>query len=157
MLCAALAMTLTACNPGALLGLTGTPPQAPAAVTNISRSALDFALHSFDTALYGLDFAMDAGALQPGSANARQIAAVGRRVMNFLGAAEAARDLGNSPTYEAAFQNANTALNEFRALFPTHAAVTSVMADVMPMTAAHRQRILNRLVNGPGAIAVASR
>lgn len=137
------ALSLGGCGPilGALTAGAGPPPQAPAAVTSISRTALDFALNAFDAALYGLDFAMDSGRLQPGSEPARRIAAAGRRVMNFLGAAEAARDLGNSPTYEQAFANAKTALDEFRALFPQRTST----ANMPPMTNAHRLAILARL------------
>lgn len=135
----------------------GPPPQAPAAFTNISRTALDFALNAFDAALYGLDFAMDAGRLQPGSDNARRIAAIGRRVMNFLGAAEAARDLGNSATYEQAFANAQLALTEFRQLLPQRASLETdfaagwVKLAARPMTARERERILARLVAAPQA------
>jgi hypothetical protein len=109
LLAPALAMCLNGCAPallGALMGGAGTPPQAPAAVTNISRTALDFALNSFDAALYGLDFAMDAGSSCPGSDNAKRIAAAGRKVMGFLGVADAAQKLGTRPTYEEAFSDA---------------------------------------------------
>lgn len=117
-LIAAAALSLGACAPllGALMTGGAAPPQAPAAVTNISRTAVDFALNSFDAALYGLDFAMDSGKLTPGSDKAKAIAAAGRKVMNFLGAAEAARELGNSATYDAAFSHANEALEQFRSL-----------------------------------------
>jgi hypothetical protein len=118
LIAAAVSMCLGGCAPllGALMTGSSSPPQAPAKVTEISRTAVDFALNSFDAALYGLDFAMDAGKIKPGSPNAKQIAAVGRKVMNFLGAANAARELGNSSTYEQAFGQANEALKEFRAL-----------------------------------------
>lgn len=138
----------TAC--AGLSGLMGPPPQAPAAVQNISRSALDFALHSFDAALYGIDVALDTGRIVPGSDTARRLAATGRRVMNFLGAAEAARDLGNSATYEQAFQNANAALTEFRSLFRPQAAAFawSWSPPPRPMSDAERERILARLEGG---------
>jgi len=129
-----LILALPGCNMGALL-------QAPATASSITRAPLDFALNSFDAALSGLDFAMDSGRLTPGSETARKIAAAGRKVMNFLGVAEAARDLGSSATYEQAFANAKTALDEFRGLFPTHAGVSFVM----PLTNAERQQILARL------------
>lgn len=135
---------------GALLG-AGTPPQAPAAVQTISRTALDFALNAFDAALYGLDLAMDTGRLQPGSEPARRIAAAGRRVMNFLGAAEAARDLGSSATYEQAFASAKTALDEFRALFPQRTA----SANMPTLTNAERNAILARLESGHGGAIIA--
>jgi hypothetical protein len=144
-----LALSLSGCAPallGALMG-GGAPPQASAQVTNISRTALDFALNSFDAALYGLDFAMDAGKLQPGSDNAKRIAAAGRKVMSFLGAANAAQKLGNAPTYEAAFVDAKEALDEFRALLPGHPASASTMPRP-PLTWAERGRIIHRLETG---------
>lgn len=142
-LIAATALSLNACAPllGALMTGGGTPPQAPAIVTTISRTAIDFALNSFDAALYGLDFAMDAGKLTPGSDKAKRIAAAGRTVMKFLGVADAARDLGSSATYEEAFSKAKTALDEFRSLFPT----PSSSLKRPSMTNAHRMAILDRL------------
>lgn len=101
---------------GCVTDTLGAPPQLPAQVNTTSRTAIDFALNSFDAALSGLDFAMDAHILTPGSAKAKQIAAVGRKVMGFLNAASAARDAGNSASYEAAFANANSALQQFRSL-----------------------------------------
>lgn len=142
----AAAMLLQSCTGMAGL-LGGTPPQAPASVQNISRSALDFALNSFDAALYGIDFAIDARVIVPGSETARRIAAVGRRVMGFLGVADAAQRLGSSATYEEAFTNARTALQEFRQLLPARPA-TIVMAYQPPMTDAQRLRILRRLETG---------
>jgi hypothetical protein len=127
-----------------LLGGLGPPPQAPAAVVQISRTAIDFALNSFDAALYGLDFAMDSGKLVPGSPTAKRIAAAGRTVMKFLGVAEAARDLGSAATYEEAFAKAKTALDEFRSLFPTRAST----GKRPPLTNAERVSILDRLESG---------
>jgi hypothetical protein len=141
-------LSLALCSCSALGGLMGPPPQASTAVQTMSRTALDFALNSFDAALYGLDFMMDTGKLQPGSDQARRIAAAGRKVMNFLGVAEAARDLGSAATYEEAFANAKTALDEFRSLFPTRAAVT----DHPVLTDAERMAIIERL-EGRGALA----
>jgi hypothetical protein len=90
---------------------------------------------------------MDAGKLVPGSTQARQIAAVGRKVMGFLGAASAAQKLGSEPTYEAAFADAKTALDEFRALLPAHPA--SLATDPRPpLTNAQRMAILARLERG---------
>jgi hypothetical protein len=143
------ALSLSGCGPVLRAFTAGAPPQAPAAVMSISRTALDFSLNAFDAALYGLDFAMDAGRLTPGSEPARRIAAAGRRVMNFLGAAEAARDLGSSATYEQAFANAKTALDEFRSLFPARAS----FEQVPPMTNDQRAAILDRLEgHGGGSI-----
>ncbi len=145
---ASLALSLPGCaGLGALAGaIAGPPPQAPVAVLNISRNALDFALNSFDAALYGLDFAMDAGKLQPGSPTAKKIASAGRKVMNFLGVAEAARDLGSSATYEEAFGNAKKALDEFRSLLPGKAS----LADHRSLTNAQRLAVLDRLETGAG-------
>ena len=138
--CATIA--LAGCTPALLGGLTGAPPQAPAAVTNISRTAIDFALHSFDAALYGLDAAMDAGKLVPGSPTAKKIAAAGRKVLSFLGVADAAQRLGSQTTYEEAFKNANVALDEFRSLWASPAAA----ADQPALTWEQRFQILDRLV-----------
>jgi hypothetical protein len=115
---AAASMCVSSCAPllSALVTGSSAPPQAPAKVMEISRTAVDFALNSFDAALYGLDFAMDVGKIKPGSPTAKQIAAAGRKVMGFLGAANAARELGNAATYEQAFGQANEALKEFRSL-----------------------------------------
>lgn len=93
-------------------------------VSTISRTALDFAFHSFDAALYGLDAAMDAHLLTPGSAKAKEISAVGKTVLKWLNAADAARNVGNAAGYEAAFAQALASLDQFRALLGTHA-VTS--------------------------------
>jgi hypothetical protein len=138
-----IALSLSACAPllGALLTGGAAPPQAPVAVTNISRTALDFALNSFDAALYGLDFAMDSGKITPGSDKAKAIAAAGRKVMNFLGAAEAARDLGNSATYDEAFKHANDALGEFRTLLGKGPVAIN---DNRPLTPGSRTAVLDR-------------
>lgn len=117
------------------------PPQLTPQAATISRSAIDFALNSFDAALYGLDFAMDAHVLVPGSDKAKSIAKVGRTVVGFLGVADAAQKLGSSATYEQAFSNATSALAEFRGLMPSPAS----MADRPPLTNEQRIRILNRL------------
>lgn len=146
----AAAALLSACG---LSGLLTAPPQLPAQAQTISRNAIDFALNSFDTALYGLDFAMDAHVLTPGSDGARRIAAVGRRVIGFLGVADAAQRLGSSSTYEEAFQNARTALEEFRGLLPARPTMI-VMAYQPPMTDAQRLRIIRRLEGGGGSIAL---
>ncbi len=121
--------------------LMAAPPQLSAPAATISRSAIDFALNSFDAALYGLDFAMDAHALVPGSDKAKAIAKVGRTVVGFLGVADAAQRLGSSATYEQAFGNAKSALDEFRGLLPAHTSA----ANLPPLTNADRKRILDRL------------
>ncbi len=121
--------------------IMGAPPQLTPQAQTISRSAIDFALNSFDAALYGLDFAMDAGKLTPGSDKARSIAKVGRQVVGFLGVADAAQRLGSSATYEQAFGNAKAALDEFRGLLPAHAST----ANLPPLTNEQRIRILDRL------------
>lgn len=147
LICAA--MLLSSCaGLGALM--TGPPPQAPAQVQTISRTAIDFALHSFDAALYGLDFAMDSHRIVPGSDNARRIAAAGRQVMNFLGAADAAQRLGSSATYEEAFAHAGTALEQFRQLLGITPAAMWIAADQPrpPLTDAQRWAILDRLDAG---------
>lgn len=142
--CAA-SFLLSGCGLAGLVGAA--PPQAPAQATAISRAAIDFSLNAFDAALYGLDFAMDSGKIQPGSAKAKQIAAVGRKVMNFLGAAEAAQKLGNSATYEEAFKNAGAALNEFRSLIGIAPSALEGFARP-PMSWAQRRAILDRLDRG---------
>jgi hypothetical protein len=141
----ATALSLSACAPllGALLTGGAAPPQAPAAVTNISRGALDFALNSFDAALYGLDFAMDSGKLTPGSDKAKAIARAGRKVMQFLGAAEAAKDAANSASYEEAFRNANAALKEFRGLIGQ--SPTAFWVPAKPLTPGKRAALFDRL------------
>lgn len=125
-------------------GIMSAPPQLTPQVQTISRSAIDFALNSFDAALYGLDFAMDAKVLVPGSDKAKSIAKVGRTVIGFLGVADAAQKLGSSATYEQAFSNATSALAEFRGLMPSPAS----MADRPPLTNEQRARILDRLEGG---------
>jgi hypothetical protein len=143
-----LPFALCACGlaPMLLGAAAGPPPQAPPQVQAISRSALDFALNSFDAALYGLDWAMDARKIVPGSDNAKRIAAAGRKVMGFLGVADAAARLGNSATYEDAFANAKGALSEFRTLAgmtPTSTALRAL--DGRPLTNAERLAIIRRL------------
>lgn len=128
----------------ALMTGAGPPPQAPAAVTQISRTAIDFALNSFDAALYGVDFAIDAHLLVPGSDTSRRVAAAGRRVMSALGVADAAQRLGSSATYEEAFNNAKTALDEFRQLLPAHPTSAHFWPRA-PLTMAQRMAILERL------------
>jgi hypothetical protein len=112
MLTLLLALCLSACAPllGMMAGLPGPaaqPPQAPAQVTVASRTGIDFALNSFDAVLYGLDFAMDAKKIVPGSDRAKQLAALGRKVMGSLEVADSALKLGNAATYEDAFATAN--------------------------------------------------
>jgi hypothetical protein len=113
-----LACLSMACMPllSGLGAMMGAPPQAPAAVINISRGAVDFALNAFDAGLYAFDLAMDLGKPKAGSPEAKRIAAVGRKVVSALKAVEAARDAGNSASYEDAFRSANLALTEFKAL-----------------------------------------
>ena len=148
LLAPALALTLQGCGPmlgAALGGIASPPPQAPAQVTQISRTALTFALHSFDAALYGLDWGMDAGRIVPGSDQARSIARTGRSVMNFLGVADAAQRLGNSASYEEAFANATRALGEFRQLAGMSPQPAALQDGLPPMTDAERFRIIERL------------
>jgi hypothetical protein len=144
-----LPLMLAACGPvlGALMTAGAPPPQAPPQVQAISRNALDFALNSFDAALYGLDWAMDAKKIVPGSDNAKRIAAAGRKVMGFLGVADAAAKLGNSATYEDAFANARNALSEFRSLAGMQATASAWLAaaEQPPLTKAGRLRIIRRL------------
>ena len=129
------ALVVSACVPDA-----GTPPQLPGQVQTISRTALDFSLNAFDAALYGLDFAMDAKLVVPGSDRAKAIAAAGRKVQGFLRAAELARQAGRADSYEAAFANANASLNEFKSLLGRpHAALSPI-----PLTPFNRQQILAR-------------
>jgi hypothetical protein len=124
----------------------GPPPQAPVQAVTISRTAIAFALNSFDAALYGLDAMMDLGRLQPGSQRARDIARIGRQIMAALGAAEAARDIGSAATYEEAFARAQSALTEFRTAIGITAAPGAWFAiPAAPLTAAERDRILRRL------------
>jgi hypothetical protein len=151
-----LALTLQGCGPmlAAMAGgmAASAPPQAPAAVAEISRGALDFALNSFDAALYGFDFAMDLGKPAPGSPEAKRIAAAGRKVMSFLGAAEAARAIGNSATYEEAFRKAGEALSEFRAglgLSAQPASLSEHTAIAVSFTWAKRAAILDRADSAP--------
>jgi hypothetical protein len=142
LLAPALALCLSGCAP--LLGMmagAGPPPQAPAQVTKISRTGIDFALNSFDAVLYGLDFAMDAKKIIPGSDRAKQLASIGRKIMGSLEVADSALKLGNSATYEDAFGNAKSLLEQFRALLPTSAS----SADRPPLTNAQRLAILDRL------------
>jgi hypothetical protein len=89
---------------------------------------------------------MDARKIVPGSDNAKRIAAAGRKVMGFLGVADAAARLGNSATYEDAFANAKGALSEFRTLAgmtPTSTALRAL--DGRPLTNAERLAIIRRL------------
>lgn len=113
-----LAFAAMACAPllAGLGSMAGPPPQAPVQVINISRGAVDFALNAFDAGLYAFDLAMDLGKPKAGSPEAKRIAAAGRKVVSALVIVEAARDAGNSVTYDEAFRNANLALTEFRGL-----------------------------------------
>ena len=135
------------------------PPQAPAQFTIISRSALGFAYNSFDAALYGFDFAMDLGKPAPGTPQAKATSAAGRKVLSFLGAAEAARDLGNSATYDEAFAKAGEALKEFRTglgMAPQAAMITPAgfylnadLGEREPLSNAQRRDILDRAERDP--------
>lgn len=133
----AASMMVTAC-----LGTAQAPPQLPAPVTNISRGAVDFALNAFDAALYAVDFAIESGRIVPGSERAKQIAVVGRKVQAALRAVEAARDAGNSASYEQAFANANAALSQFRTLIGKG---PSAGLDGPPLTPGDRSTILAKL------------
>lgn len=111
---------------GALATGSTTPPQLPARAQNISRAALDFAFNSFDAGLYAFDLAMDLKHPAPGSEQAKAIAAVGRTVLKWLNAAETARRLGNTASYDEAFRQAQAAMTQFKALLgapATHALV----------------------------------
>lgn len=137
------AVTMMACAPMLSALATGSthPPTLPANVNTMSRGAIDFAANSFDAALYGLDFAMDAHKLIPGSPKAKSLAALGRKVQGFINGAEAARLTGNSASYEEAFRHANEALTQFRALLGS----TAVGMAGPPMKPADRIAILDRL------------
>lgn len=118
------ALALAGCNALASLPGAGTPPQLPAQVQVISRTALNFAFSSFDAGLYAFDFAMDLKKPAPGTTQAKAIAAAGRKVLTFLNAAESARRAGNAASYEQAFADAQAALTQFRSLLgigATHA------------------------------------
>jgi hypothetical protein len=119
------------------LGATA-PPQLPSNVTAVSQTAISAAANAFDAALYGLDFAMDSGKIVPGSDQAKQLAAIGRKVQAALNAANAAVKAGNSATAAEALANANTAISEFKALLPGRA--TSMRGP--PLTPDGRERIL---------------
>lgn len=147
MLAPMLALSLSGCGPmlTALAGVGSVPPAQVQQVAQIARSPIDFALHSFDAALYGLDWGMDAGRITPGSEQARSIARAGRLVMNFLGAADAAQRMGSSPTYEQAFAEAERALGEFRQLAGMSPRPAALLGEMPLMTDAERNRILRRL------------
>jgi len=134
-------LSLGLCLSLAACGITAaTPPQLPTQAANISRAALDFAFHSFDAGLYAFDLAMDLKHPAPGSDQAKAIAAAGRKVLGFLNAAEAARRAGNSASYEEAFANANSALDQFKALL----GVTGVHAYNHVPATMDRESVLNR-------------
>jgi hypothetical protein len=141
----AVSMMISACAPllGALMTGSATPPQAPTTIINVSRGAVDFALNSFDAALYGLDFAMDAGKIIPGSPKAKQIAKAGRDVMAALGGLEALRDAASSATYDAAWQKANEALREFRSLVGN--SPSAGLIEPLPLTPKARLAVLDQL------------
>lgn len=143
-----LSLLLSACGlaPMLLGAAVGPPPQAPAQVVTTSRAGIDFALNSFDAVLYGLDFAMDAKRLVPGSPTAKQLAVLGRKIMGSLEVADSALKLGNSATYEEAFGNARSLLEQFKALLPAPAS----FATRPPLTNAQRLAILDRLDRGVG-------
>jgi hypothetical protein len=149
------ALMLGACAPllGMMAGMPAAqPPQAPAQVTTASRTGIDFALNSFDAVLYGLDFAMDAKKIVPGSDRAKQLAAIGRKVMGSLEVADSALKLGNSATYEDAFATAKSLLEQFKSLFVQPAGLSFVdgprVEQVPPLTRAQREAILDRLDHG---------
>lgn len=133
------AMTLQAC-PGPIS--LGTPPQLPSNVQTISRSALNFAFKSFDAGLYAFDLAMDLGRPAPGSDKAKAISAAGRKVLAFLNAAESARRAGNAASYEAAFADAERALDQFRTLLGRN----GVQAGTMPLQPIDRAAVLERAI-----------
>lgn len=109
------AISLAACAvPGATTDLSG----AAASTLSVARSGVDAAANAFDGALYGLDFAMDAKLLVPGSAQAKQIAAVGRQVQHYLNVADGALKAGNSAEAKAALDQANALVTQFKALLP---------------------------------------
>lgn len=110
-----LMISLSGCNlPGLLM--TGAPPAAVQHAAVISRAPIDFSLHTFDAALYAFDMAMDLGHPKPGSPEAKKIAGFGRKVLAALTLADAAQKAGAADSYEAAFQQANTAYDSFREL-----------------------------------------
>ena len=112
----ALAMPLAACTTDSTA-----PPQLPSNVTSIARTSIDTAASAFDAALYGLDFAMDAKLIVPGSEQAKQIAAIGRKVQAALNAASTALAAGNATSAEQAIQEAQSALAQFKGLLPVRA------------------------------------
>lgn len=139
-------LLLALCAPALLLAACtfdggGSAPQLPSQVTAVSQTAIKAAANAFDAALYGLDFAMDAHLIVPGSAQAKQIAAVGRKVQAALNAADAALSAGNSANAAEALQHANDAIAEFKQLLPA-ARSTSMWAP--PLTPHARSAVLER-------------
>lgn len=116
LICAAVSMTTLGGCAGMMSALGGAPPAAVGKVARLTRGPIDFALHSFDAGLYAFDLAMDLGKPKPGSPEAKRIAAAGRKVLAALAVADAAQKAGAADTYEEAFTNANTALEQFRSL-----------------------------------------
>jgi hypothetical protein len=114
MMIAVAAMSLSACQ-GLGAMMSGGAPPAPLAATQIDDNAVNFALESFDASLYLVDAAIDTGRIKAGSTQAKSLAGLIRKVMRFLGAADAAQRAGQSASYADAFRNARAALTEFRA------------------------------------------
>jgi hypothetical protein len=81
-------------------------PPAPLASTEIDDNAVNFALESFDASLYLVDAAIETGRITPGSPQAKSLAALIRKVMRFLGAADAAQRAGQASSYAEAFREA---------------------------------------------------
>lgn len=133
--------------PLALMGCTtdgGDPiSSAGSNFAEVTRAPLAFAFNSFDAALFGFDFAMDAKIIPAGSERAKAIAAAGRKVLAFLKAAEAARDAGSATSYNQAFDNATNALKEFQTLLGPRARAQLDLPGIR-LTPENREYVLNR-------------
>jgi hypothetical protein len=134
---AAVSLVLTGC--ATPIGTTVVNPTTATAAANLSRTALDFAFNSFDAALSAVDLAVATGRLKKGSTTALMIQKSGREVQAALNAAETARQASNAAGYEAAFTQALSALQQFKALFHP------VALNQPPLTSAARTQILTSL------------
>jgi hypothetical protein len=107
-------LALCACTPA---GTTSVHSAADSALS-VAQSSIDAAANSFDAALYGLDFAMDAKLIVPGSAPAKQIASIGRQVQAALNKADTLLKAGNSAGAKAALDEADALVSQFKSLLP---------------------------------------
>lgn len=98
-------------SPGSVLS----GPPATLERTVIDDRAIKFAFEAFDTVLFGVDFAVAAKKVTPGTPKALAVRRYIQETQHYLNAASSAQRAGSASNYADAFANATKSLAQLRA------------------------------------------